>query len=76
MKDFLQVIFKTLNFLDDYTNEFCQQKKVCSAKKKKKKKIDLRLNNMRANYKNFNEEQWMVLHLKFEKFNKKPFWFL
>ena len=38
MKDFLQVIFKTLNFLDDYTNEFCQQKKVCSAKKKKKKK--------------------------------------
>ena len=58
MKDFLQVIFKTLNFLDDYTNEFCQEKKVCSAKKKK----DLRLNNMRANYKNFNEEQRMALH--------------
>ena len=31
-------------------------------RQKRKKKIDLRLNNMRANYKNFNEEQWMVLH--------------
>ena len=41
-----------------------------------KKKIDLRLNNMRANYKNFNEEQRMALLWKFEKFNKKPFWFL
>ena len=44
------------SFLGDYTNEFCQQKKACSAKK-----LDLCLRNMRAIYNNYNEEQQMAL---------------
>ena len=54
------IIQNTQSFLDDYANEYCQQKKAWSAKNR------FLLNNMRENYKNCNEEQQMALEYEIQ----------
>ena len=53
------IIQNTQSFLDDYTNEFCRQKKLVLQKNNL-------LCNMRENYKNCNEEQQMALKYKIQ----------
>ena len=54
------IIQNTQSFLDDYTNEPCQQEKVVLRKNRSL------LSNMRENYKNCNEEQQMALKYKIQ----------
>ena len=54
------IIQNTQSFLDNYTNELCQQEKLVLQKNRSL------LSNMRENYKNCNEEQQMGLKYKIQ----------